>query len=443
MSQAEIQAIINRTIAANPGISVAQVQTIVNDALASLPASATPDQVSSAVAAATTSLSSSIAGLSADTKAQFDALTNEQKQLALDLAQRTGSLETAINDVTKSTATAIADVKTDIAGVKTDISGVQTNVNNLKAEIGNRIDTLSRTTADADTLLRGSIDSVAEDLGVTRDSLLATLGTTEANLKTEFTGKLEASQKAVLDAIALQSAAQEKAALEASKQSAEQARQQRIATGTAAALGALSFSGFGGQTEFLKPGVVSSKTLAQTPYNLLGPLSQAVKETETEGAPSPAPVETQDGASRFDRLGGGMPAYTYGAETNFRDIFPDFQVNLQEVFNPELFGFAKGGRASNIQMMYAQGGRQDHRQGKHVEGPGDGQSDDIPAWLADGEFVFPADVVSALGNGSTKAGTLKLYQMMHNIRKRARSTGHKDLPPAALKSPLDYLRSKQ
>jgi hypothetical protein len=63
--------------------------------------------------------------------------------------------------------------------------------------------------------------------------------------------------------------------------------------------------------------------------------------------------------------------------------------------------------------------------------------------LADGEFVFPADVVSALGNGSTKAGTDKLYEMMHSIRERARSKGPKDLPPAALKSPLDYLKSKK
>ena len=87
------------------------------------------------------------------------------------------------------------------------------------------------------------------------------------------------------------------------------------------------------------------------------------------------------------------------------------------------------------------GGREDFRDGKHVAGEGDGHSDDIPAWLADGEFVFPADVVSALGNGSTKAGTDKLYAMMHSIRDRARSTGKEDLPPPALKSPLDYLKS--
>ena len=87
--------------------------------------------------------------------------------------------------------------------------------------------------------------------------------------------------------------------------------------------------------------------------------------------------------------------------------------------------------------------RHDFRQGAHVAGEGDGTSDDIPAMLADGEFVWPADVVAALGNGSTKAGTDKLYEMMHEIRKRARSTGPKDLPPDALKSPLDYLKKKK
>jgi len=86
-------------------------------------------------------------------------------------------------------------------------------------------------------------------------------------------------------------------------------------------------------------------------------------------------------------------------------------------------------------------GRENFKDGKHVAGEGDGQSDDIPAWLADGEFVFPADVVSALGNGSTKAGTDKLYDMMHSIREHARSTKPKDLPPPAKKSPLDYLRA--
>jgi hypothetical protein len=64
--------------------------------------------------------------------------------------------------------------------------------------------------------------------------------------------------------------------------------------------------------------------------------------------------------------------------------------------------------------------------GKLLNGAGDGMSDSIPAVingpkpqraaLADGEFVIPADVVSHLGNGSTKAGAKRLYQMMDKVR---------------------------
>jgi hypothetical protein len=62
--------------------------------------------------------------------------------------------------------------------------------------------------------------------------------------------------------------------------------------------------------------------------------------------------------------------------------------------------------------------------GGYLNGAGDGMSDSIPATiegkqparLADGEFVIPADVVSHLGNGSSKAGSKKLYAMMDKIR---------------------------
>jgi hypothetical protein len=64
-------------------------------------------------------------------------------------------------------------------------------------------------------------------------------------------------------------------------------------------------------------------------------------------------------------------------------------------------------------------------QPRFLKGGGDGMSDDIPATiggrqkaaLSDGEFVVPADVVSHLGNGSSRAGAKKLYSMMDNIRK--------------------------
>ena len=139
------------------------------------------------------------------------------------------------------------------------------------------------------------------------------------------------------------------------------------------------------------------------------------------------------------------PYYSYGSESSIDDILGGSSPGFKEggYVQPLM---AEGGMA--LPLLAKSGGALDHyhgrenfKDGKHVAGEGDGQSDDIPAWLADGEFVFPADVVSALGNGSTKAGTDKLYEMMHNIRDRARSTGEKDLPPPALKSPLDYLKS--
>jgi len=77
-------------------------------------------------------------------------------------------------------------------------------------------------------------------------------------------------------------------------------------------------------------------------------------------------------------------------------------------------GLAMGG------MRYAAGGT-----ARFLSGGGDGMSDSIPATiegkqearLADGEFVIPADVVSHLGNGSSKAGAKQLYSMMDKVRK--------------------------
>jgi hypothetical protein len=65
--------------------------------------------------------------------------------------------------------------------------------------------------------------------------------------------------------------------------------------------------------------------------------------------------------------------------------------------------------------------------GGMIDGPGDGQSDDVPAIvnghepvkLADAEYIIPADVVSALGNGSSKAGAKVLDKTLKGIRMAA------------------------
>jgi hypothetical protein len=99
---------------------------------------------------------------------------------------------------------------------------------------------------------------------------------------------------------------------------------------------------------------------------------------------------------------------------------PRAQLNLN--FDTGLRLFDRGGAVFEDGDGYAKGG--------YLDGPGDGMSDSIratiegkqPARLADGEFVIPADVVSHLGNGSTKAGAQRLYKMLAKVRKARTGT---------------------
>ena len=89
-------------------------------------------------------------------------------------------------------------------------------------------------------------------------------------------------------------------------------------------------------------------------------------------------------------------------------------------------GYASGGGIASL-GSYSDGGR-------FLKGPGDGVSDDIPgvihhpdgnqqpARLATGEFVFPARIVSEIGNGSSDAGAQKLYDIMDKIQNDRKRT---------------------
>jgi len=74
-----------------------------------------------------------------------------------------------------------------------------------------------------------------------------------------------------------------------------------------------------------------------------------------------------------------------------------------------------------------------------VQGGTGGQDDAVNARLSDGEYVFDADVVAALGDGNTEAGAAKLDRMRENIRSHKRSASPKNIPPKA-KAPEQYLR---
>jgi hypothetical protein len=126
-------------------------------------------------------------------------------------------------------------------------------------------------------------------------------------------------------------------------------------------------------------------------------------------------------------LGASTKSYATGGTIQsggIRDLYgtPDNQPTI----SPGLSGFGLG-RLNNLagEQAITQAQTLGYARGGYLDGQGDGMSDSIPATiegkqparLADGEFVVPADVVSHLGNGSSKAGSKRLYAMMQKVRK--------------------------
>lgn len=185
------------------------------------------------------------------------------------------------------------------------------------------------------------------------------------------------------------------------------------------------------------PGMPSTSTpAAPTSYsrgNMPGSLANQMQAQEQELQPNPLygqPGQPQylpsagvmAGMSAMPRMAIGGPVPTgYGPSV---DAYTGAE-QMHDGGNPgnsdsSPLRFAAGGLSTFPEAAeYAAGG-------KLLSGPGDGMSDSIPAMikgqkpqraaLADGEFVIPADVVSHLGNGSTKAGSKQLYAMMDKVR---------------------------
>ena len=100
-----------------------------------------------------------------------------------------------------------------------------------------------------------------------------------------------------------------------------------------------------------------------------------------------------------------------------------YNANTQGVL-PDIEGYARGG------IIPLPGG------GKIAKGPGGGLDDLIPtsidgrraAALSDGEFVIPADVVSMMGDGSTNAGSKRLYDLVRQVRQEKTGTSRQAGP---------------
>jgi hypothetical protein len=131
---------------------------------------------------------------------------------------------------------------------------------------------------------------------------------------------------------------------------------------------------------------------------------------------------------------------TLNVETG-KQSYNTIQSALANSDNPQgrllnkLFSFRPGGGQSIYDQFAAKGlkrlNNSQMAKGGYLDGQGDGMSDSIPATiegkqparLSNSEFVIPADVVSHLGNGSSEAGSKRLYSMLDRVRKAR--TGNK------------------
>jgi hypothetical protein len=147
-------------------------------------------------------------------------------------------------------------------------------------------------------------------------------------------------------------------------------------------------------------------------------------------APAPAPAAPQGisnaDISNFYQQNANNPAAIQAAMAQY-GVTAD-QAAAATCQNASVFRFAEGGGISALPGAAAS------QRGRFLRGAGDGVSDSIPARingqqeaaLADGEFVIPARIVSELGNGSSEAGSRKLYAMLDRIEK----TRHKNTSTA-------------
>jgi hypothetical protein len=466
---------IKAAMTENPGLSAADVTKSITDYMAANPGLTAAD-VSTAITNATSnfvtnaSLEAALAGMSADAKNQFETLTQGQKDIVASQVQMGTDINTAITNAATQTANQIAGVKTDISNLSSD---VKTKFENLTQGQKDIVASQVQMGTDLSTAIDNVSKQSTEQIAAVKTDLTKNI----TDVQTQFNTRVD---ELVLQGKTYQEATQEAlkelgtgvtglqtSVSDIQKQQAEEAAAKKAAADKARVQGGLSAA-----MAMIAPAAASAVS-EDTPYRQIGlkttgeakfesPLEQYLKmvkeDSYVQKPTQPEPQQqNQQVAPVQDELSipqqqpqQGSDYFNYGQQTDINDLLGGSQTSALPFKAGGLATPLFAGGGTTRYGQYAGGGlnvvhhsgkpRLDFRTGNAVTGPGDGQSDDIPAMLADGEFVFPADVVAALGNGSTKAGSDKLYDMMHSIRAYHRSAKPQDLPPPAKKSPLDYLK---
>jgi hypothetical protein len=97
---------------------------------------------------------------------------------------------------------------------------------------------------------------------------------------------------------------------------------------------------------------------------------------------------------------------------NFGGVRPmgssGYQTYTPPPYVPPTYNAAQGSGPSGVAQGFP-------RMNGPIDGPGTGTSDDVPAMLSDGEFVFTAKAVRNMGQGSRRKGAKKMYALMKKL----------------------------
>jgi hypothetical protein len=160
------------------------------------------------------------------------------------------------------------------------------------------------------------------------------------------------------------------------------------------------------------PAVVNdlvTKAFATNTISNLMPLAAAgMGIAGLSGAFSPEQPQLPPGYEDFMNAPGQrlLEQYPERYGLSFGGVNTMSQTAPYQMYRP--YGAATGGSTSDFP-----------RKNGHINGPGTGTSDDIPAMLSDGEFVFTAKAVRNMGNGSRRKGAKKMYALMKKLEGRA------------------------
>ena len=149
-----------------------------------------------------------------------------------------------------------------------------------------------------------------------------------------------------------------------------------------------------------------------------GPAGAALMVASALGQKEVDPIDITDRTTGLDLIRENPEAYRI-FDDDRTYIPPRFTITRAAgvdlgapAFNPTPInlpplGVAEGGEIMNFPRMNGP-----------IEGPGTETSDDIPAMLSDGEFVFTAKAVRGAGRGSREDGMRNMYKMMRQFEAR-------------------------